>query len=203
MRALLITFLVGAFVVAAQTPAAAHCDTYDGPVVKAGEKSLDTGELDFALIWVKPAAEAELRAAFKQALAVRKLGVEARGLADRYFLETLVRLHRAGEGEPFTGIKPKGTDLGPVIPLADAAIKSGSPRALTKVITEATNEGLHHRFSRVLAKRNFKPKDIAAGREYVDAYVLFTHYVEGLYNVAAAAAHGHGHGAPAAQPEHH
>jgi hypothetical protein len=189
MRALLIIILAGVFVGSAPTEALAHCDTYDGPVVKAGEKSLETADLDFALIWVKPEAEAELRAAFKQALGVRKLNADARELADRYFLETLVRLHRAGEGEPFTGIEPKGTDLGPAIPLADAAIKAGSARAVTNLINDATAECVQHRFTRVLAKRKFKPHDVSAGREYVEAYVGFMHYVEGVYDAAAATAH--------------
>lgn len=192
MRPVMIS-IVTAFValVAMTAPVYAHCDTYDGPVVKAGQRALQTANLDNALIWVKPEAEAELRAAFAQALEVRKLGNDARELADRYFLETFVRLHRAGEGEAFTGIKPKGTDLGPVIPAADAAIKSGSPRAVTKLITDAATKGVHHRFERVYAARKFKPNDIAAGRKYVDAYVTFTHYVERVYNDAAGSAHGH------------
>lgn len=169
----------------------AHCDTYDGPVVKAGQRALDSGDLDVALIWIKPAAEAELRAAFKQAVSVRKLGAEARELADRFFLETLVRLHRAGEGEAYTGIKPKGTDIGPAIPAADAAITSGSPRALGKLINDATSAGLHQRLERVIAKRKFKTNDVAAGREYVDAYVSLTHYVERVYDAATARAGGH------------
>jgi len=166
--------------------ASAHCDTYDGPVVKAGQQALETGTLEHALIWIKPAAEPELRAVFMQTRKVRELGADARELADRYFLETLVRLHRAGEGEPYTGLKPKGTDLGPVIPIADAAIASGSVRALTKLITDSATEGLAHRFERVIAKRNFKPKDVKRGREYVEAYVTFMHHAERLYDAATA-----------------
>ncbi|HEY5951999.1 MAG TPA: DUF6448 family protein [Kofleriaceae bacterium] len=178
------------------TPAYAHCDTYDGPVVKAGQQALATGDLDFALIWIKPEAENELRAAFKQAQAVRTLSGDARELADRFFLETLVRLHRAGEGIGFTGIKPKGTDLGVAIPAADAALATGSLRALTKLMTDATNSGLQKRFDRVRAARKFKPHDVAHGREYVEAYVTFTHYVEGLYERAATAPTNHAeHGA--------
>ena len=192
MRLFMIT-IVTAFAAVIATPGAAyaHCDTYDGPVVKAGEKALQNASLEPALIWVQPEAEAELRAAFAQALEVRKLGKDARALADRFFLETLVRLHRAGEGEAFTGIQPKGTDIGPVVPAADAAIKSGSSRGVTKMITDAATKGVHHRFERVLATRKFKPNDIAAGRKFVDAYVDFTHYVERVYNDAAGSAHGH------------
>ena len=166
--------------------ASAHCDTYDGPVVKAGQKALETNDLDYALIWIKPAAEPELRATFKQAQKVRGLGKDARELADRHFLETLVRLHRAGEGEPYTGIEPKGTDLGPVIPVADAAVASGSARALTTLLTDAVAEGVRHRLERVVATQKFKLHDVERGREYVEAYVAFMHYAEQLHDAAAA-----------------
>lgn len=167
----------------------AHCDTLDGPVVTAGRRALDTGDLDHALIWVQPESEAELRAAFQQTLAVRNLGTDARALADRYFFETLVRLHRAGEGEPYTGIAPAGADLGPAIPAADASIASGSPRAVTKLATDAATAGIKRRLDRVLATRKYAPHDVAAGREYVEAYVAYLHYVERLYDDATAAAH--------------
>ena len=179
----------------------AHCDTMDGPVVKAGQKALDTGELDYALIWVKSEAEAELRDAFKKALEVRKLGGAARDLADTYFFETLVRLHRAGEGAPYTGLKPKGTDQGPAIPAADAAIESSSTRAVAKLITDATNKGLARHLDAVIAARKYDVHSVAAGRRYVEAYVLFIHYVERLYDGATSPVHGHyAEGGEAADP---
>lgn len=171
--------------------AEAHCDTMDGPVVKAGQKALDSADLDYALVWVKPEAEVELRAAFKKALAVRKLDANARDLADTYFLETLVRLHRAGEGAPYTGLKPKGTDLGPAIPAADAAIESGSSRALKKLLTDAMTKGLDEHFGRVTATKKYGVHDIDAGRRHVEQYVLFVHYVERLYDGATTPVAGH------------
>jgi hypothetical protein len=190
---LFVIVLLGAILYARS--AYAHCDTLDGPVAKAGERALESGNLDYALVWIKPEAEAELRAAFKQAIAVRSLNKDARDLADRYFLEALVRLHRAGEGEPYTGLKPKGTDLGPAIPAADQAIRSGSTTAVAKLITETTSHGLRERLQRVVATRKYKPNDVAAGREHVEAYVAFLHYVERLYvDARGPASDSHGHG---------
>lgn len=186
-----VILAVGVGLLIAPARASAHCDTMDGPVVKAGQKALDTGELDYALIWVKPEAEVELRAAFKKALEVRKLGGTARELADTYFFETLVRLHRAGEGAAYTGLKPKGTDLGPAIPAADAAVDSGSTRAVAKLITDAANKGLERRFDQVIAARKYGVHDVVAGRRYIEAYVLFIHYVERLYEGATSPVHGH------------
>lgn len=116
------------------SPASAHCDGMDGPVVKAAQQALAKGDVDFVLIWVRKEDEAEIRRAFERASSVRKPGPEAQELADRYFFETLVRIHRAGEGAPFTGLKPAGRDLGPAIRAADRALQSGDVAPLVDVL---------------------------------------------------------------------
>jgi hypothetical protein len=119
--------LLGVALAIAPLPRAlAHCDGLDGPVVQAARKALETGEVNLVLIWVQKPDEAEIKRAFDHAQTVRKLSAEARELADRYFFETLVRIHRAGEGAPFTGLKPAGRDLGPAIPAADNALRDGN-----------------------------------------------------------------------------
>ncbi len=84
------------------------CDGMEGPVVKAAPKALEAGNVNLVLIWVQEKDEGEARSAFEKTLAVRKLGLEAKALADMYFFETVVRIHRAGEGAPYTGLKPAG-----------------------------------------------------------------------------------------------
>jgi hypothetical protein len=184
------------------SPALAHCDGLDGPVVAAARNALDSANPDPVLIWVQPRDEAEIRTAFTQALDVRKLGPSAKAMADTYFYETLVRLHRAGEGAPYTGLKPAGRDLGPAIPLADKAVVSGSDRELTAFIAKSTSDGLHAQFATLHSKRNFRPDDLAAGRAYVASYVTFVHYVEGLHRAAEARSDGHYPETDAA-PAHH
>lgn len=51
--------------------------------------------------------EAETRDAFQKSVSVRKTGATGKE-ADRHFFETLVRVHRAGEGAAYTGLKPAG-----------------------------------------------------------------------------------------------
>ena len=80
--------------------ARAHCDSIDGPVATAAIKALDTKNVNLILPYAPAEAEAELTAAFERALVVRSMGAEARALVDRYFMETAVRLHRAGEKAP-------------------------------------------------------------------------------------------------------
>ena len=170
---------------------AAHCDGIDGPVVKAAQRALAERKVDLALIWVRPDDEAELRRVFAQVLSVRPLGAEAAALADRYFFETLVRLHRAGEGEPYTGLKPAGRDLGPAIPAADRALETGNVEPLWHLLSDALKSGLQERFANAVRARKSAAQNVAAGRAYVQAYVEFVHFVEGAHQTTHAAHHGH------------
>jgi len=185
------------------TPAAGHCDGLDGPVVAAARLALDEGDPNGVLIWVQPQDEAEVRHSFQEAVEVRRLSPQAREMADRYFFETLVRLHRAGEGASFTGLKPAGRDLGPVIPLADNAVASGSERELSALLREEVEHGVRDRFADLQRKRGFAADDLAAGREYVSSYVAFVHYAEGLYEAARSVAAGHYEEGAPAPAEHH
>lgn len=171
--------------------AVSHCDGMDGPVVKAAQQALASENVNLVLIWVKKGNEAEVRRTFDETIAVRKLSPRAQALADRYFFETLVRLHRAGEGVPYTGLKPAGRDLGPAIPAADKALDSGSLEPALKLLTEAAQEGARKYFRQVQEKKNFSTSDLDAGRDYVKAYVEFIHYVEGIWEAARNPAEGH------------
>jgi hypothetical protein len=177
----------------ALTPARAlaHCDGLDGPVVKAAQRALETRNPALVLIWVQEKGEPEIRRAFEQTLTVRALSPQARELADRFFFESLVRVHRAGEGAPFTGLKPAGRDLGPAIPAADEAVRLGSVEPIRRLLTAAIEERLRERFGDVAATKTFQPNDLAAGRAHVKAYVEFMHFVERLYEGTMSAPHGH------------
>ena len=181
--------------------ARAHCDTLDGPVVQTARKALDTGKLNPVLAWVRPQDEAEIKAAFARALAVRKSGPEARTLADTWFFETVVRVHRAGEGAPYTGLKPAGQDLGPAITAADEAIDAGSPAAVEKLLADAVKVGIHERFARLKAQKR-PGEDVVAGRAWVQAYVPYVHYAEGVYEAASRGAGAHAEPSPAPKHAH-
>lgn len=190
--------LASAALLLAPAAALAHCDGLDGPVVTAARKALESGNVNLVLLWVQKADEAEITAAFQKTLAVRKLGPEAKELADTFFFETLVRIHRAGEGAPYTGLKPAGRDLGPAIPAGDRAIETHSAAALLELLTHQVHEGLHERFHQAVEKSAYSRDDVEAGREYVKAYVEYIHYVEAIYEAAKVHAGGHRHEAEAA-----
>jgi hypothetical protein len=170
----------------------AHCDTMDGPVVVAAKAALENKDLTPALKWVKQGSEPEIKAAFTRTLAVRTQGPEARALADQFFFETLVRLHRAGEGAPFTGLKPAGTELGPAVEEADKALDSGSVDKVVKLLTDEAAAGIRRRFDEAREKKAHAEHNVQAGREFVAAYVDYVHYVEGLHQAAQRPSAHHG-----------
>lgn len=181
IRSLILAALLG-------TAAWPHCDGWDGPVVADARRALAKGDPAPVLIWVRPADEAAVREAFARVLAVRRGGGPAQDLADQFFFETVVRLHRAGEGAPYTGLKPAGRDLGPVIPAGDQALAGGDLKPVWKLLSDAAHQGLHARFDAARKARGFAEGDLAGGRRFVAAYVDFMHYLEGLHGAAAGPA---------------
>ena len=169
----------------------AHCDGLDGPVVKAAQRALATNNVNLVLIWVQPKDEAELKTVFQQALAVRTLSPASKALADRQLFETVVRLHRAGEGAPYTGLKPAGRDLGPAIPAADHALTRGETAALEALLIRSLRAELREAFEHVQARKSHDVNDVAAGREYVKAYVEYIHLVERIHGAITTPAAGH------------
>ena len=202
MRLLTVGSVAVAILFLFPLPASAHCDGLDGPVVAAARKALESGDPNSVLIWVQAKDEAEVRRAFAETIAVRKVNAEARALADRYFFETLVRIHRAGEGAPYTGLKPAGRDLGAAIPRVDKAVASGTDAELATFAAKEVERGIHQKFADLQRKRDFRPDDLAAGREYVASYVTFVHYIEGLHQAAGREAAGHYAEGQAAPAEH-
>jgi len=192
-RAAVHSVILAALVFLGAHQAFAHCDGMDGPVVKAAQKALETGNVNLVLIWVRKNDEGEIKNAFQKTLAVRKLGLQAKELSDMYFFETLVRVHRAAEGEPYTGLKPAGRDLGPAIPTADKALESGKVEPLLKLLTESVQTEVREKFKQAVAKKKYRPDDVEAGRAYVEAYVPLVRYVEQIYEAVKSSSGGHLH----------
>lgn len=176
----------------AWSPLNAHCDTMDGPVVADAKAALAKGDVTPVLKWVKKEAEGEIRQAFQKTLAVRGKGPEAMELADTYFFETLVRVHRAGEGAPYTGLQPAGAPLDPIVQAADRALDSGSVDDLSKAIASHAEGEIRKRFARVMEAKKLVNESGDAGRAYVEAYVDYVHYIENLHQaVVEGGAHVH------------
>ena len=192
IRHILIALVIFEILFLHSINAKAHCDTLAGPVVESARHALATNDITPVLKWVSIDDEPLIRTTFQYSMEVRKLGGQAQKLADMYFFETLVRIHRAGEGAPYTGLKP-GAEVDPAIALADKALENGSVDKLVGVLSDATAKGIRERFRKALETKKHADESVAAGREFVEAYVIFTHYVEGLHASVKGGAEHHEH----------
>jgi len=157
----------------------AHCDTMDGPLIADARKAMGQNNVNYVLKWVSAANESEIRDAFNLVMKVKGLSPEAKELSEKYFFDTLVRIHRAGEGEPFTGVKPSGTPIDDKVLAADKSIEIGNLSPLKNMVSKDILQELTKRFNKVMSLKNFDVNNVAAGREYIEAYVQFFKFAEG------------------------
>lgn len=184
----LIQLFIVAFVIytgAAPQNTWAHCDTLSGPVIKDAKIALETKSVTPVLKWVRKENEKEIRKLFQETVTVRNSSREATDLVDMHFFETVVRIHRAGEGAPYTGLKDtEATD--PEIEMADASLEKGSANNLVQHISKNIQNGIQSRFQRVIATKKHANDSVEAGRFYVEAYVDYLNFVESINTIATA-----------------
>ena len=160
-------------------PASAHCDAMDGPLIPEATAALETGDLTPVLMWVPAEQEDLIEREFSRARRLRDRDPEVRALADQHFLETLVRVHRASEGAPYSGIRPAG-GIDPLVQHADAALAQGKVDELSAHLQAALGRQVRERFERAEARRQKAEASVAEGRAFVRAYVEYVHFVQAL-----------------------
>ena len=201
---LIHTFLViaitTAIILGVYSFAAAHCDTLDGPVIQDARKALETKDVTPVLKWVKQKDEKAVRAEFAKALSAK--GKKNADAAENQFFASLVKIHRAGEGAPFTGLKPADT-VEPVIAAADTSLISGSNEEVMKLVTDEVTKGIRERHHQAAELYKHKDESVEAGRKYVKTYVEYTHYVEKLQQDAIGHAEHHKEPAEKKSMKHH
>lgn len=158
-----------------------HCDSLDGPVVSAARLALDADNPALVLPYVPEEAEAEVKAVFDQVTDARVLGGQARVVADRHFFETVVRLHRAGEGAPYTGLKPAGLSHGPVIPLAERAVLTGDAGEVVGFLAAELTDQVERRLAEVRSLEDSRSRSLADARRHVEAMLDFEVYCHSVH----------------------
>lgn len=159
--------------------ASAHCDTMEGPTVADGYKAMESDNVNYVLKWVAPEYEKEITDKFNLSMKVKDLSPEAKQLAEEYFFSEVVRVHRAGEGAPFDGLKPVGTPIDEKVKSADESIAAGNLTPLKGMIEQEKMPELQERFEKVMSLKTFEVNDLEAGRDYIEAYVSFFKFAEG------------------------
>jgi hypothetical protein len=169
-----------------------HCDSLDGPVVTAARAALEAVDVDAILPFVPPRGEMEVRTAFELAVKARGMGGAASEVADQWFFESVVRIHRAGEGAPFTGLKPAGLDVGPVIPATERALETGSPDELADLLCRAVRHQVEHRLAHAMALKPAPGAGVAETREWVESMLGVQVWAHGVHRQIHADPHEHG-----------
>lgn len=171
------------------TPVSAHCDSYDGPVIKDAVKALETNNVNLVLKWVSPEQGKEIIPLFNRTYQLKSGDKEVYAIIEKHFFETLVRLHRETEGAPYTGLKPAGTTK-QIIQMTDEAIKAGSMDDFLVKFNSHINKVIREKYQKVSKLNKVKDNSTELGREFVEAYVDYTHTVEALDDIME---HGGGH----------
>jgi len=169
--------------------ASAHCDSYDGPVIQDALKAFEESNVEFVLKWVEEEHEEEIKNLFHKTTALKNEDQEIYRIVEKYFLETLVRLHREGEGAPYTGLKPTGSTA-PIVAMADNALEKNDVDGLLSNLSNHIQKVIGEKYEKVRDLKKVKDESLEKGRAYVAAYVDYTHTLEGI---EAAMVHGEGH----------
>ncbi|MDD1775284.1 MAG: DUF6448 family protein, partial [Methanobacterium sp.] len=151
-------------------------------LVKAAEKALEMENIKYVLPYVSSPDEEELKDAFEKTLLVRELSSEAAELADYWFFETAVRLHRRDEGKAYTGLKSADPDWGPILPKINRAIDTENVDELLNFLLNFIKEDIMIRFEELISRKDYDQNDVEEAREYINARTEFIRYSIKFYN---------------------
>lgn len=190
LRAYMLGLLLAGAFLLISISSFAHCDSYDGPVIKDALKALDQNKVELVLKWIEPQQEKEVISLFDKTYKLKKGDKEVYTIVEKHFLETLVRLHRETEGAPYTGLKPKGS-MTPLVEMADNSIEIKDVEGVLETVKNHLDHLVKERFETVLELSKTKDNSVEQGRAYVEAYVIYTHTLEHLEHILHDADGGH------------
>jgi len=170
------------FLIIALSDISAHCDSFDGPVIKDAEKALETNNVNLVLKWVTEEQETEITTLFKKTYELRNGDKEVYEIVEKHFFETLVRLHRETEGAPYTGLKPAGTTK-QIIQMTDKALKENNLDDFLLKLNNHIDKVVREKYEKVSELNKVKDNSVEEGREFVEAYVDYTHTVEAIHDI--------------------
>ena len=181
-KAKMFAFTLFAIILLSTQSAFAHCDSYDGPVIKDALKALEQQNVELVLKWVEPKYDEIITDKFNQTLKLKGNDEEINKILETHFLETLVRLHREGEGATFTGLKPVNS-MTPMVEMADNSLEKNDIDYVVNAVNSHLGEVLKERFAKTMELSKTKSNSVEQGRAYVEAYVEYTHTLEALEQI--------------------
>lgn len=180
-QSIFVIILMSLLMMFGSFPVSAHCDSYDGPVIKDAVKALETNNVNFVLKWISQEQEKEIIPLFNKTYSLKSGDREVYAIVEKYFLETLVRLHRETEGAPFTGLKPAGTTV-KIVQLSDQALESKDIDGLLEKLNNHIGKVIREKYEKLAELDKVKNESPEKGREFVEAYVDYTHTIEAVHD---------------------
>ena len=77
-----------------------------------------------------------------------------------------------------------GEDVDPAVEDADKALEDGSIEVVVRLVTADVAAGIRRRHQETLARKKRADQSIELGREFVEAYVEYVHFVENIHLAA-------------------
>jgi glutaredoxin len=158
-----------------------YCETRNGPAIRAAKRALETGNVNYVLIWVPEESEKKLKNLFEKTFCEYKARKDGADITIDWYLETVNRLHKLGENRQYACIKTAGLDESPVILIAEKAIETGDAKEAIRFIPKACEDDFRYRFQHVLDKKNYDVNNLSAGRAFVTAFIDFIVYLHDMY----------------------
>lgn len=153
---------------------------YPGPVMKAAQMALESGNARHILIWVPEGSENTVRNLLEKACCEQ---YSQKNRATQWYFETVQRLHRSGMRSCYSGPDPFISGEIPIIQKADEAIETGNFEELSSMVPDMHISEARQRFYTIREMRNNPADTPAAGRKYVSAYLDFITYLHNLSGI--------------------
>ncbi len=190
LKSFFVLSLIAMVSVLSIQPVSAHCDSFDGPALIDAAKALETNNVELIKKWILAEDEAVVVPLFHKTYSLKNGDAEVYEIVKTHFYETFIRLHREMEGATFTGLKPAGTTAHITV-MSDKALETGDFSGLLTALNRHVNQQLTEKYEKAAALYRVKDRSVEEGRQYVAAYVDYTHAVEAVHDILEAGGHHH------------
>ena len=154
-----------------------HPHSRNGPLMKAAQMALVTGNVNYVLLWVPEESENTLKNLLEKTCCERSARKNMQNRAIDWYFDTVNQFHSANKGALYPYLKPGGRDESLIAVKVERAIESGNFEEIIEIIPDTHAADVRERFHHVMDKSNFDRNNIAAGRAYVSAFIDFLTYV--------------------------
>lgn len=157
-----------------------HHNQLNAQVIKAAKMALDSGNVNYILIWVPEESENKLKNLLEKTCCESSTRDNIQNRAVDWYFKTVNRLHYASGWTSCPGMKSESIDENPIVLKVERAIETGNINEIFGVIPDTPTGDVRRRFCDVMNKKNYNVNNIAAGRDYVSSFIDLIVYLHNL-----------------------